>query len=141
MARPRKTLEALEKRNPDWVKTLKDGYSQGKSNAWARVELGIKNDLWYYWLEREEKFSEVIKECNDLARVYFENQGKKIMNGEIKRGNASVLFFMMKNRFPQYSEKLELKGSKDSPLKLDVNLNNKSTDELETLLERIEKAS
>ena len=63
------------------------------------------------------------------------------MNGEIKRGNASVLFFMMKNRFPQYSEKLELKGSKDSPLKLDVNLNNKSTDELETLLERIEKAS
>jgi len=141
MARPRKTLKAFEKNNSDWVETLKDGYSKGKSNAWARVQLGIKHDLWYCWLKREEKFSEVIKECNDLARIYFEDQGKGIMNGEIKQGNASVLFFMMKNRFPEYSEKYELKGSKDNPLKIEMNLSNESTDKLELLLDRIEKAS
>jgi hypothetical protein len=92
--RPKDTLDRL----PDgWEKGCEELASQGASEVELRVYLGLHEGLFYRFLKDEPKFSQTIKTCADLCRVWWEKNGR--VNLDTKEFNSTLWYMNMKNRF------------------------------------------
>ena len=61
------------------------------------VELGIGSQLFQDFMEREEKFSNTVRDAALLSEVWWERQGR--MNLGNKSFNVALWYINMRNRF------------------------------------------
>lgn len=109
-----KTCRTIEDFSPTWMHEIWTGYEKGKSDAWARLALNITYSDWCKLLQADEMFQGVIKKGRDKCQDYYEDKAKQFIEGDIKFGSATMLIFIMKNRFSDYSERLELARAEDT---------------------------
>lgn len=101
MARPKESIAIrIEKGklDKDWQKNILALAKEGASDVELRLELNISDDLWYRWIDEEPEFSRTIKKARMLCQVWWEQQGRKMVTGEVQ-GNVTSWIFNMKNRF------------------------------------------
>lgn len=71
----------------------------GKSHAQMAECIGISRDTLQNWLTAYADFAGAVKKADDYALAWWEALGQR--HAETREGNASMIIFVMKNRFGQ----------------------------------------
>lgn len=109
MAGGRPKSEVEERLPEGWERKFLEMAAEGCSEVEIRAEFRISTDLWYRWIEEDEKFSKTAKEAKDLCHGKWEAMGRKMAFGQLD-GNPTTWIFNMKNRFG-WNDKQEIKHS------------------------------
>ena len=94
----------------DWKELILEESSEGASIIELVVLLGISRDTFYALCERDEEFSDTIKNCKDLSEVWWTKKGRK--NLDNKEFSYTGWYMNMKNRF-NWTDKQETKHTGD----------------------------
>lgn len=97
------------------VQFMKKGYGQDVISA----HLGVSTRVFHGWMERHRDFRDAVEEGKRYSQLWWETQGIKAVQGQIKGFNASVWIFCMKNKFG-WREKQEISGDEDRPVTVRV---------------------
>ncbi len=116
VGRPSITLDDLPS---GWRDLMHEIYSLGGSDAEVKVAIAISparalsNDLWDALQEREEEFSEAVKQGRQVAEAWWQVQARKgLFTHDGEKFSASLWFINMKNRFG-WRDKQEVEHSAD----------------------------
>lgn len=90
--------------------TVRDLGKLGKSKAQIASALGINRDTLREWGKDRPEFSAALKEAQDLALSWWEDEGQAGLKAD--KFNAVLFIFQMKNRFrDDYRDKQEVEHS------------------------------
>lgn len=96
------------------INLMKKGYSE----AVIAAHLGVTVITYNKWKDKGE-FRMAIEEGKVHSQLWWETQGIKAVQGQIKGFNSAVWIFNMKNRFG-WRDKQEITGDEDKPLSVRV---------------------
>ena len=96
------------------INLMKKGYSQDVISA----HLGITINVFHKWMNKGE-FRMAVEEGKKYSQLWWETQGIRAVQGEIKGFNSAVWIFNMKNRFG-WRDKQEITGDEDKPISVRV---------------------
>ena len=85
--------------DPNKIPELLEAAKNGASKAKLAVILGIHRDTLYDWTRSNPEFSDIVKQCEVLSQVWWEDQGMMGMTGVNPEFNATAFIFQVKNRF------------------------------------------
>lgn len=71
----------------------------GDSITTIAVKLGIRKQTVYEWCRAHQEFADAIKESQEYAQKWWEQQMLMAATGANKDANATLMIFTMKNRF------------------------------------------
>jgi hypothetical protein len=94
VGRPRKTLADLPE---NWKQIMLDLAQDGDGPTAWKVYLGLGYDTYNTLLTDYEEFSTAVREADALHLMYYERQGKRMINGGA--GNSNVYAMVMVNKF------------------------------------------
>ena len=94
VGRPKKGLDVLPN---GWKDTMIDLASQGASQSEVQNVLGMDDNLWYKFIEREPEFRETFTRAKRACKAWWERHGR--INLENPHFNNALWAFNMKNRF------------------------------------------
>lgn len=77
--------------------TILDAGRAGKSRAQMAEMIGIGRDTLESWRQRYEALCDVMALADDYALAWWEALGQR--HAETREGNATMIMFVMKNRF------------------------------------------
>jgi hypothetical protein len=92
--RPPKGLDVLPN---GWQDTMIDLASQGASQSELQDTLGIDDNLWYKFIDREPEFRDTFARAKRSCKAWWERHGR--INLENPHFNNGLWAFNMKNRF------------------------------------------
>lgn len=95
---------------------------QGYSLVEIAVEIGVRRETLYNWMEAHEDFFNAIKTAQEFAAAYLHKQFRKMAQGQIPGGNPTSLIFLAKNQAPQDfrdRKEHELTGPGGGPMQTD----------------------
>lgn len=111
------------KYRPEMLDVMRALAEDGASKAELAVALGINRDTFDEWRRNNPDFSEAVKECELLAQVWWEQQGKNGMTGKNPNFNATAFIFQVKNRFRNDymdTQRTEVTGKDGGPVQLEA---------------------
>lgn len=71
----------------------------GKSHTQMAAMIGISREKMTSWLAEHPEFKTVVTLADDYALAWWEALGQR--HAETREGNATMIMFIMKNRFEQ----------------------------------------
>ena len=94
------------------IKTM----SQGDTLACFCADIGIARDTAYHWMKENPKFSDAFKKGQENALRFWEKMLARCAMGmpirvdgkEYKNYNITAMIFLMKCRFKDYKEQIQL---------------------------------
>jgi hypothetical protein len=96
--RPKTKMTLTDDQLKHIIELYKIGASDVEIRSFIHEELGtFSNDLFYRWLKKEDKFSEIIKKGRLLSQAWWEKKGRT--NLDSNSFNHVLWYMNMKNRF------------------------------------------
>ncbi len=92
-----RTIPAEEIERSNLFKKIRDMGQSGKSQAQIARKLDISLVILEQWIKADPEFAEVMKEADDLALAWWENQLQK--QALSRSGNATLITLVLKTRF------------------------------------------
>ena len=90
---------------PEYCQQLIDFMAQGYSfRSFACDIPGVSSDAMHVWATKHPDFAQAKAKAQDKYFKYWEDLGKRGVNGEVKNFNAVAWIFNMKNRFQWRNE-------------------------------------
>jgi len=88
---------------PDVHDIARNAARMGGSKAQIARDIGISRQTLFLWIREKPEFAETMRECEDLALAWWEDQGRNALWAE--KFNATAWIFQMKCRFrDEYTE-------------------------------------
>jgi len=87
------------KYNPDYCNLLIEHLTNGFSYQSFAAICAVDIDTLYQWEKDHPDFSEAKRRAMPYARLFWEKEGMKGMQGKTRAFNSTVWVFTMKNRF------------------------------------------
>jgi len=84
---------------PEYCQMLKQHFAEGRSFETFAYVIGVGRMTLYRWEETEPKFRYIKENFQNWALYWWEEQGRKAVQGLVEKFNASAYIFTMKNRF------------------------------------------
>lgn len=104
--------------SPEFCTIVVEAMRGGMSRKALAGELGASYRSIGNWEKEHPEFAKALEEGKDASLHYWEQQGIKGMNGQIKGFQAAVWIFNMKNRFG-WRDKQDV-TSDDGPLQINI---------------------
>lgn len=100
------SMTLKEKTYPDYGLERKRLFDQiidagraGQSHAQIAKRLEISRDTLEHWQAKHKEFADCLRQADDYALAWWEALGQR--HAETREGNATMIMFVMKNRFEQ----------------------------------------
>jgi len=107
----------------------------GQSHVQIAGQLGISRINLKRWLRDHEDFAAIMKRADDFALAWWEALGQR--HAETREGNATMIMFVMKNRFERdYAKDTFLPLEDDPDLAPILNMSRKSRKKLRKILKK-----
>jgi len=109
--------------DPSKIPEMLEAAKNGASKAKLAVILGIHRDTFHDWTRSNLEFSDIVKECEVLSQVWWEEQGMMGMTGVNPEFNATAFIFQVKNRFrSDYMDtsRTEVTGKDGGPVQMEA---------------------
>lgn len=110
----------------------------GQSHVQIAGILGISRINLKRWLHDHEDFAAVMKQADDYALAWWEALGQR--HAETREGNASMIMFVMRNRYERdYAKDTFMPREDDPDLAPILKLSRKSRNKIRKILSRERK--
>jgi hypothetical protein len=81
---------------------------QGMSKTEMAVNLGVRKETLYNWMDKHEEFFNAIKAAEDAAETWYAKAFRTMALGGYDKPNATALIFQAKNQLPNvYKDRRE----------------------------------